>query len=82
MQEGKDVKMKLFPRVLPVDIPLRSLSITDSANMSKAKLMRKKKTNFKASGTSRSFLYSMFNLSLSDVVDVKENMLLFTFLRL
>lgn len=44
MQEGKDVKMKLFPRVLPVDIPLRSLSITDSANISKAKLMRKKKS--------------------------------------
>lgn len=25
MQEGKDVKMKLCPGVLPVDIPLRSL---------------------------------------------------------
>lgn len=30
MQGGKDVKIKLFPRVLPVDIPLRSLSIPDS----------------------------------------------------
>lgn len=30
MQDGNDAKMKLFPRVLPVDIPLRSLSNTDS----------------------------------------------------
>lgn len=30
MQDGKDVRMKVFARVLPVDIPLHSLSGTDS----------------------------------------------------
>lgn len=34
MQEGKDVKMKLRPGVLPVDIPLCSLSITASVRSS------------------------------------------------
>lgn len=39
------------------------------------------KIHTKASVTESSFLYSMFNLSLSDMVDlVNENMLLFTFL--
>lgn len=60
MQEGKDVKMKLFPCVLPVDIPLRSLSITDSVNMSKAKLMRKKDLQ---SQRDQSFI-SIFNVQL------------------
>lgn len=60
MQEGKDVKMKLFPRVLPVDIPLRSLSITDSVNMSNAKLMRKKDLQ---SQWDQSFI-SVFNVQL------------------
>lgn len=60
MQEGKDVKMKLFPRVLPVDIPLRSLSITGSVNMSKAKLMRKKDLQ---SQWDQSFI-SIFNVQL------------------
>lgn len=30
MQDGKDVRMKVFAGVLPVDIPLCSLSVTDS----------------------------------------------------
>lgn len=48
MQERDDVEMKLFPRVLPVDIPLRSLSITASVRSSdvkKAKAMGNKILN-------------------------------------
>lgn len=81
MQEGKDVKMKLCPRVLPVDIPLCSLSITASVRSSDVWWQIKSLTILpKASGTNCSFSCSMFNLSLSNVVYlVNKIMLLFMF---
>lgn len=84
MQDRKDVTMELFPRVLPVDIPLRSLSITHCVCQHEQGQIDVKKKSLKihrkASGTECSFLYSMFNWSLSNMVDlVNENMLLFTF---
>lgn len=75
--------MKLFPRVLPVDIPLHNLSITASVRSSdvrKAKAMGNKIFHTKANGTVRSCPCSMFNLRFSHVAHlVNENMLLFMF---